>query len=109
MHPGDYVVCCDEKPSIQAGQRNHTTLAAKPGVTRGQRVEHEYHRRGALCYFAAWDVRRAKLFDRCDTKDGSSNSSRSAVATADRPTVRVEVHACRSPRHKLDRPAVQAA
>jgi hypothetical protein len=70
LHPGDYVVCCDEKPSIQARQRKHPTLPAKPGVNRGQRAEHEYHRRGALCYFAAWDVRRAKLFDRCDTNDG---------------------------------------
>jgi len=70
LHPGDYVVCCDEKPSIQARERRHATLPAKPGIGRGQRVEHEYHRHGALCYFAAWDVRRAKLFDRCDTKDG---------------------------------------
>lgn len=70
LHPGDYVVCCDEKPSIQARQRKHVTLPAKAGVNRGQRVEHEYHRRGALCYFAAWDVRRARLFDRCDEKDG---------------------------------------
>ena len=70
LHPGDYVVCCDEKPSIQARARTHTTLPAKPGVRRGQRLEHEYDRRGALCYFAAWDARRAKLFDRCDEKDG---------------------------------------
>jgi len=48
----------------------NTTLPAKHSIKRGQRVEHEYHRRGALCYLAAWDVRRAKLFDRCDTKDG---------------------------------------
>ena len=27
-------------------------------------------RRGALCYLAAWDARRAKLFDRCAPKDG---------------------------------------
>ena len=70
LHPGDYVVCCDEKPSIQARNRRHTTLPAQPGVPRGQRVEHEYKRGGSLCYFAAWDVRRAKLFDRCDQKDG---------------------------------------
>ena len=63
-------MCCDEKPSIQARHRKHPTLPATPAVTRGQRVEHEYHRRGALCYFAAWDARRAKLFDRCDDKDG---------------------------------------
>ena len=73
LHPGDYVVCCDEKPSIQARRRKHATLpaaAAAAGVKRGQRVEHEYERGGALCYLAAWDARRANLFDRCATKDG---------------------------------------
>ncbi len=33
-------------------------------------VEHEYERKGALCYLAAWDVRRARIFDRCAPKDG---------------------------------------
>jgi hypothetical protein len=69
LEPGDYVVCCDEKPSIQARARIHANEPAKPGGD-GQHVEHEYRRQGALCYFAAWDVRRAKLFDRCDEKDG---------------------------------------
>jgi hypothetical protein len=46
------------------------TLPAAPAVKRGQRVEHEYERGGALCYLATWDARRAKLFDRCATKDG---------------------------------------
>jgi len=44
LHPGDYVVCCDEKPSIQARARKHATPPAAPGVKRGQRVEHEYER-----------------------------------------------------------------
>ena len=70
LHPGDYVVCADEKPSIQARRRKHPTLPAAPGHRRGQRVEHEYERKGALCYLAAWDARRAKLFDRCALKDG---------------------------------------
>lgn len=70
LHPGDYVVCCDEKPSIQARHRKHPTLPAKLAVNRGQRVEHEYERRGALCDFAAWDVKRARLFDRCAAADG---------------------------------------
>jgi len=70
LHPGDYVVCCDEKPSIQARRRKHPTLPAAASVKRGQRVEHEYERKGALCYFAGWDVRRAKIFDRCAPKDG---------------------------------------
>lgn len=70
LHPGDYVVCCDEKPSIQARRRKHATLPATIGVKRGQRVEHEYQRKGSLCYLAAWDARRAGLFDRCAPKDG---------------------------------------
>ena len=70
LHPGDYVVCADEKPSIQARQRKHATLPATPDHGRGQRVEHEYERKGALCYLAAWDARRARLFDRCAPKDG---------------------------------------
>ena len=70
LHPGDYVVCADEKPSIQARRRKHATLPASPDHRRGQRVEHEYERKGALCYLAAWDARRAKLFDRCAPKDG---------------------------------------
>ena len=70
LHPGDYVVCCDEKPSIQARARKHANLPAAAGYPRGQRVEHEYERKGALCYLAAWDVRRARLFDRCAPKDG---------------------------------------
>jgi hypothetical protein len=68
LHPGDYVVCADEKPSIQARARKHATLPAKPGMQR--KVEHEYERKGALCYLAAWDARRAELFDRCAPKDG---------------------------------------
>ena len=70
LHPGDYVVCCDEKPSIQARHRKHATLPAAATAKRGQRVEQEYERKGALCYLAAWDARRAKLFDRCAAKDG---------------------------------------
>ena len=34
------------------------------------RVEHEYHRAGAWTYLAAWDVHRAKLFGRCEAKNG---------------------------------------
>jgi hypothetical protein len=69
LEPGDFVVCCDEKPSIQARARKHPTQAAKPGGD-GQLVEHEYGRGGALCYLAGWDVKHATLFDRCAPKDG---------------------------------------
>jgi len=69
LEPGDFVVCADEKPSIQARSRKHPSEPVMPGGD-GQRVEHEYERKGALCYLAAWDARRAKLFDRCAPKDG---------------------------------------
>jgi hypothetical protein len=68
LHPGDFVVCADEKPSIQARRRTHATLPATAGD--GQKVEHEYERKGALCYLAAWDVHRGRIFDRCAPKDG---------------------------------------
>jgi hypothetical protein len=70
LHPGDYVICCDEKPSIQARARKHPTLPAAAGIKRGQRAEHEYERKSALCYLAAWDIKHARLFDRCAPKDG---------------------------------------
>ncbi len=68
LHPGDFVICADEKPSIQARARKHPTLPAT--LRDGQKVEHEYERKGALCYLAAWDVRHARIFDRCAPKDG---------------------------------------
>ncbi len=33
-------------------------------------VEHEYERKGAWAYLAAWDVHRAKVFGRCERKTG---------------------------------------
>ena len=69
LEPGEMVICADEKPSIQARARKHPSAPATPGGD-GQLVEHEYERKGALCYLAAWDVKRARLFDRCAPKDG---------------------------------------
>src|ERR1043165_523022 len=46
----EFVVCADEKTSIQARCRCHPTLP--PGKARMMRVEHEYQRRGALAYLA---------------------------------------------------------
>ena len=65
---GEYVVSADEKTSIQARCRCHPTLP--PGVARAMRIEHEYERGGALAYFAAWDVHRARLFGRCEPATG---------------------------------------
>src|SRR5215204_7768861 len=64
----EYVISADEKTSIQARRRPNPTLPAVEG--RKTRVEHEYERKGALAYLAAWDVHRAKLFGRCEAKNG---------------------------------------
>jgi len=64
----EYVISADEKTSIQARIPKHATKAAAPGQC--MKVEHEYKRGGALNYLAAWDVRRAKVFGRCEPKTG---------------------------------------
>ncbi len=64
----DYVLSADEKTSIQARNRKHPTLPSAPAELL--RVEHEYARTGALAYLAAWDVRQAKLFGRCEAATG---------------------------------------
>jgi transposase len=64
----DYVICADEKTSIQARCRCHPTLP--PGKARAMRVEHDYERRGALAYLAAWDVHRGKVTGRCEDTTG---------------------------------------
>jgi hypothetical protein len=64
----DFVISADEKTSIQARRRIHPTLPTTAG--RAMRVEHEYERAGAWAYLAAWDVRRAKIFGRCEPKTG---------------------------------------
>jgi transposase len=68
LEDGEYVVCADEKTSIQARCRCHPTLA--PGQARLMRVEHEYDRGGALAYLAAYDVHQAQVFGRCEPTTG---------------------------------------
>jgi hypothetical protein len=64
----EYVICADEKTSIQSRCRCHPTLP--PAPRRPVRVEHAYQRRGALAYLAAWDVHHAKIFGRCEATTG---------------------------------------
>jgi hypothetical protein len=64
----EFVMCLDEKTSIQARRRKQPTLP--PASDRITRVEREYFRDGAWTYLAAWDVHRAKLFGRCEVKSG---------------------------------------
>jgi len=64
----EFVVSADEKTSLQARARVHATLPPQPGDA--MKVEHEYARKGAWAYLAAWDVHRAKVFGRCEARSG---------------------------------------
>lgn len=68
LGPHDCVVSADEKTSIQARRRVHPSLPTD--THRLARVEHEYERLGAWAYLAAWDVRRATVFGRCEATTG---------------------------------------
>lgn len=68
LEPDEYVLCADEKTSIQARHRLHEPIP--PTGDHPQLIEHEYERKGALAYLAAWDVHRAKLFGHCESKTG---------------------------------------
>jgi transposase len=68
LDAGDYVICADEKTSIQARCRCHPTLP--PGKARAMRIEHDYRRGGALAYLAAWDVHRGQVSGRCEHTTG---------------------------------------
>jgi hypothetical protein len=64
----DFVISADEKTSIQARRRKHRRTPPGPG--KPSLVEHEYERKGALAYLAAYDVHRANVFGRCDETTG---------------------------------------
>jgi transposase len=68
LGPRDFVICADEKTSIQSRCRCHPTLP--PGRARAMRVEHDYDRKGALAYLAAWDVHRGQVIGRCESTTG---------------------------------------
>jgi len=72
----DDVICADEKTSIQARCRCHPTLP--PDKARAMRIEHDYQRRGALAYLAAWDVHRGQVTGRCEHTTGIAPFSRLA-------------------------------
>jgi hypothetical protein len=69
LEPGDFVICADAKPSIQARRRVHPSEPPGPGG-HGQLVEHEYERMGGLTYLDAWDVRRGQVIGRSEPKGG---------------------------------------
>jgi DDE superfamily endonuclease len=74
LHPGEYVICADEKSQLQALARRHRTVPAAPG--RAGLVEFEYRRGGTLAYLAARDVHHARLFGRCEERTGIESFGR---------------------------------
>jgi len=64
----EFVISADEKTSIQARRRKHATDKCRPDTP--MRVEHEYTRCGAWAYIAGLDVHHARIFGRCEVKNG---------------------------------------
>jgi hypothetical protein len=69
LGPKDPILSADEKPSLQARLRCHSSLPPAPG--RPAYIEHEYERGGALQYLAAWEVRRGYVRGRGEPTTGS--------------------------------------
>jgi|SRR5208283_4343367 len=68
LKKNEFVISADEKTSIQARKPRHCSYPPQPGIA--MKVEHEYKRCGAWTYIAALDVHRAKIFGRCERKNG---------------------------------------
>jgi len=79
----DRIISSDEKTSIQARIRCHTTLGPAPG--RRRRVEAEYERGGALQYLAAWDVQQGLVMGLCEPKTGIEPFGRLVQQVMERP------------------------
>ena len=79
----EFVISADEKTSIQARRRKHPTQPCRPGTA--MRVEHEYKRCGAWVYIAALDVHHARVFGRCETKNGIAPFDRLVEQVMTRP------------------------
>jgi hypothetical protein len=79
----EFVISADEKTSIQARRRKHATRACRPRAA--MRVEHEYFRCGAWAYMAALDVHHARVFGRCEPKNGIAPFDRLVEQVMTRP------------------------
>jgi hypothetical protein len=83
LQDDEFVISADEKTSIQARRRKHPTQPCRPGTA--MRVEHEYKRCGAWVYIAALDVHHARVFGRCETKNGIAPFDRLVEQVMTRP------------------------
>jgi hypothetical protein len=79
LRSDEFVICADEKTSIQARARKHPSLKIQPG--RPLRIEHEYSRLGAWAYLAALDVHRFRLCGRCERSNGIASFDRLVAQT----------------------------
>src|SRR5207253_3877316 len=79
----EFVICADEKTSIQARRRLHPTETCKPG--RAARVENRYKRGGAWVYLSALDVHHARVFGRCEAENGIAPFDRLVEQVMTRP------------------------
>ena len=79
----EFVISADEKTSIQARRRKHSTRTCRPRTA--MRVEHEYFRCGAWTYIAALDVHHARILGRCEIKNGIAPFDRLVEQVMTRP------------------------
>ncbi len=63
LQKGIWVVCADEKTSIQARKRKQTPIPAVPG--HPVHISHRYERKGALNLFAALSVADGWVYGQC--------------------------------------------
>jgi len=83
LKPDEFVISADEKTSIQARRRKHSTQGCRPRTP--MHVEHEYSRGGAWTYIAALDVHHARIFGRCEAKNGIAPFDRLVEQVMTRP------------------------
>jgi hypothetical protein len=79
----EFVISADEKTSIQARRRKHPTHTCRARTP--MHVEHEYFRCGAWTYIAALDVHNARIFGRCESKNGIAPFDRLVEQVMTRP------------------------
>ena len=69
LHPGEFVICADEKSQLQALARRHRD-GRRPRRAVRRWSSSSTSRGGTLAYLAAWDVHHARIFGRCEPKTG---------------------------------------
>jgi hypothetical protein len=79
----EFVISADEKTSIQARRRCRPSLPTR--AASPMKIEHEYQRCGSWAYLAALDVHRARVFGRCEARNGNAPFDRLVDQVMTRP------------------------